>query len=100
MNLRGKTKNVPAHRKKNEKNSPRKLGIFFVLWEREEEKRNLHTREKKNVGVLLSFCSPVALEMARFCAEANNGGIKENILRKQRILRKRRSRKEMKVRMN
>ena len=72
-----------------------KIGNFFfcVVGTRRGEKKFAYER-KKNVGVLLSFCSPVALEMARFCAEANNGGIKENILRKQRILRKRRRRKE------
>jgi len=90
----GNQKIVPAHRKKTKK--IRRENWEFFWWEREEEKRNLHTREKKNVGFFSSFCSPVALQMARFCAEAKQWRDKRKHFAetKQRILRKRRRRKE------
>jgi len=92
--LRGKSNNCPRAPEKNEKNSPRKLGIFLVGTRRGETK--FAYERKKNVGVFLSFCSPVALQMARFCAEAKQwrDQRKHFAETKQRILRKRRRRKE------
>lgn len=92
--LRGKSKNCPRAPEKNEKNSPRKLGIFLVGTRRGETK--FAYERKKNVGFFLSFCSPVALQMARFCAEAKQwrDQRKHFAETKQRILRKRRRRKE------
>lgn len=77
----GNQKIVPAHRKKTKK--IRRENWEFFWWEREEEKRNLHTREKKMSGFFWVFVHPSLFRWRVFARKLNNGGIKENILRKQ-----------------
>jgi hypothetical protein len=77
----GNQKMSPRTGKKTKKFAE-KIGNFFG-GKREEEKRNLHTREKKMSGFFWVFVHPSLFRWRVFARKLNNGGIKENILRKQ-----------------